>query len=341
MTAAAGPARLDIPLDRPGRSFGALRVPWSDDRSAYGQIVMPVAVIANDDGPTVLLTGGLHGDEYEGQIALGRLARSLDPQRVRGRLIILSCANPSAALAGRRTSPLDGGNLARLFPGDPGGGPTSQIAEGITRLLLPEADSLIDFHSGGSSLEYLPCAFGRLPEDAALAEKTIDLLLAFGAPLTAVVRRPEARGTLVATALESGIVAMATELGGCGGVTAQTLAIAEEGLLRALAHLGVIGPQVSPAPTRLLTVESAHFLRSPGRGLFEPAFNLGDMVVSGDLAGHLSDPQRPDRIPEEIMFPSGGMVLCRRVPAMVEPGDVLVHLAEDTARDRLVQPRSF
>lgn len=341
MTAPAGPARLDIPLDRPGRNFGALRVPWSDDRSAYGQIVIPVVVIANGNGSTVLLTAGLHGDEYEGQIALGKLARSLDPQRVRGRLIILPCANPAAALAGRRTSPLDGGNLARLFPGDPGGGPTSQIAEGITRLLLPEADGLIDFHSGGGTLEYLPCAFGRLPDDPALTKKTIDLLLAFGAPLTAVVRRPEARGTLVAAALEMGIAAMATELGGCGGVTARTLAIAEKGLQRALAHLGVIDVQEKPVPTRLLAVDSAHFLRSPGRGLFAPAFDLGDTVTAGGLAGHLSDPQRPDRAPEEIAFPSGGMVLCRRVPAMAEPGDVLVHLAEDIDRERLVQPRSF
>jgi len=267
---------------------------------------------------------------------LGALARSLAPEKVSGRVIIVPCANPAAALAGRRTSPLDGGNLARLFPGDPQGGPTSQLAEGLTRLLLPEADFLVDFHSGGSTLDYLPCAFGRLPPDAALAERVLNLLTAFGAPATAVVRRPEARGTLVATALAQGVVAMATELGGGGGVTLETVAMAEQGLLRTLAHMGILDSPGKTPRTRLLAVEAAHFVRSPGRGLFEPAFALGQQVAPGDLAGRLSDPERPDRPPEEIVFAAGGMVLCRRVPAIVEPGDVLAHLGEDIDRDALI-----
>src|SRR5207302_483256 len=71
---------------------------------------------------------GNHGDEYEGQVALGRLIRELDPAEVQGRIIILPSANFPAAMAGSRTSPLDQGNLNRSFPGDPTGGPTAQIA---------------------------------------------------------------------------------------------------------------------------------------------------------------------------------------------------------------------
>jgi predicted deacylase len=323
-------------LDQPGRSSGAMRLPFSDDRSAYGQIVIPIVVIKNGEGPTALLTGGVHGDEYEGQIVLGTLARTLAPEAIQGRVIIVPCANPAASVAGRRTSPQDGGNLARLFPGNPDGGPTSQIADGITRLLLPEADFLVDFHSGGSTLEYLPCAFGRLPAEPALAEKVLDLLLAFGAPITAVVRRPEARGTLVSTALEMGVAAMATELGGGGGVTGDTIAIAERGLMRALAHMGIVEPGEAPPSSRLMAIESEHFVRSPGRGLFEPTFMLGERVEPGDLAGRLCAPERPDRDPEEIVFPAGGTVLCRRVPTMTEPGDVLVHLGEDISRETLL-----
>lgn len=336
MTTKSGPARLDIPLDRPGRTVGALRLPWSHDRSAYGQIVVPIIVVKNGDGPTALLTAGIHGDEYEGQIALGSLARALRPESISGRVIILPCANPAASLAGRRTSPLDGGNLARLFPGDANGGPTSQLAEGISRLLLPEADFLVDFHSGGSTLEYLPCAFGRLPSDPVLADRALDLLMAFGAPATAVVRRPEARGTLVAEALEQGVVAMATELGGAGGVTRETVGIAEQGLSRALAHMGILPANSLPPQTRLLAVEAEHFVRSPGRGLFEPTFTLGQHVDVGAVAGRLSDPERPDRPTEEIVFTASGTVICRRVPAMVEPGDVLVHLGQDVDRATLL-----
>ncbi|CAH1678098.1 putative N-alpha-acetyl-L-2,4-diaminobutyric acid deacetylase [Hyphomicrobiales bacterium] len=334
-----GPARLDIPLDGPGRTIGALRLPWSHDRSAYGQIVIPVIVINGGPGPTVLCTGGVHGDEYEGPIVLGALARDLKSEDIKGRLIIVPTANPPAALAGRRTSPIDGGNLARLFPGEANGTLTSQIAEGITRLLLPEADYLLDFHSGGSTLDYLPCAFGRLPADKALAARVLDLLAAFGAPVTAVVKRPEAKGTLVATALDLGVVAMATELGGSGGVTRQTVAIAAAGLRRALTHIGILRDSVSgadSAATRLLAVGGEHFLRSPGRGLFAPAFMLGDTVAAGDVAGWLSDPERPERAPEPLHFAAAGLVICRRVPTLAEPGDVLVHLGEDTTPDALV-----
>ena len=341
--AATGLARLDIPLDQPGRHIGALRLPWSHDRSAYGQIIIPVVVIKGGPGPTVLCTGGVHGDEYEGPIVLGALARELKPQDVRGRLIIVPTANPPAALAGRRTSPIDGGNLARLFPGEANGSPTSQIAEGITRLLLAEADYLVDFHSGGSTLDYMPCAFGRLPSDRDLAARVLGLLAAFGAPLTAVVKRPEAKGTLVAAALDAGVVAMATELGGSGGVTRQTVAIAANGLRRALRHMGIFPADTAPARTpeapltRLLAVGGEHFLRAPGRGLFEPAFMLGDSVAAGDVAGWLSDPERPDRTPEPLYFAAAGLVICRRVPALVEPGDVLVHLGADTTHEALIK----
>ena len=68
---------------------------------------------------------GNHGDEYEGEIALGRLIRRLDPARVRGEITILPMANVPAVMAARRRSPLDNGNLNRAFPGSPGGTPPS------------------------------------------------------------------------------------------------------------------------------------------------------------------------------------------------------------------------
>jgi predicted deacylase len=332
----SGPARLDLDPGTPGRTTGALRLPWSHDGSAYGQLVVPVTVLNGGRGPTALLTAGIHGDEYEGQIALARLARELDPARLAGRLVIVPTALPPAALAGRRTSPVDGGNLARLFPGDPAGPQTAQLAEGIVRLLLALADLVVDLHSGGSTLEYLPCAWGRLPADPGLAARTLDLLVAFDAPLTAVVRRPEARGTLVATALEAGIPAIATELGGGGGVTPSTVAAAVRGVRRVLAAAGILPPAEPARGTRLLAVEGGHFVRAPGRGLFEPTVALGDRVPPGGSVGVLHDPERPGRETEAVHATDGGLAICRRVPAMAAPGDVLLHTAADVTRDALL-----
>ena len=134
-----------------------------------------------------------------------------------------------------------------------------------------------------------------------------------------------------------GVAAMATELGGGGGVTADTIAIAERGLMRTLAHMGVLAPDAAPATSRLLAIESDHFVRAPGRGLFEPAFMLGQRVERGRPGGSPQQyPDRPDREPEDIFFAAGGTVLCRRVPTLCEAGDVLVHLGEDIDRETLL-----
>ncbi|MFC4669251.1 succinylglutamate desuccinylase/aspartoacylase family protein [Seohaeicola nanhaiensis] len=146
----------DIDFDREGVQFGTLRLPHSVHRSAYGHIAIPIAVVAKGSGPTVLLTGGVHGDEYEGPVALARLAREIDPDQVRGRIIIVPTMNHPAFVAGTRTSPIDGINLNRTFPGKRDGTATEMIAHYITTELLPRADCLIDLHAGGSSLQYLP-----------------------------------------------------------------------------------------------------------------------------------------------------------------------------------------
>ena len=81
--------------------------------------------------------GGVHGGEYEGQIAIANLARALQAKDIRGRVILLPMANAPAATAGLRTSPIDEGNLNRLFPGDPAGTPSQIIAHYIETQLLP------------------------------------------------------------------------------------------------------------------------------------------------------------------------------------------------------------
>src|SRR5690349_5753333 len=108
------------------------------------ELPIPVACIKKGDGPRVLLMAGNHGDEYEGQVALGKLIRSLEAEEVCGGIIILPSANFPAAAAGMRTSPLDEGNLNRSFPGDPYGGPTAQIADYIESVLLPQCDFVFD-----------------------------------------------------------------------------------------------------------------------------------------------------------------------------------------------------
>jgi len=99
-----------IPLHDDGAHHGFLRLPYSRDDSAWGSVMIPITVIKNGVGPTALLTGANHGDEYEGPIALMELAVTLKPEDIEGRVIIVPAMNYPAFRAGTRTSPIDRGN---------------------------------------------------------------------------------------------------------------------------------------------------------------------------------------------------------------------------------------
>ncbi len=146
----------EVDFEAEAKQSGYLRVPHSVHRSAYGWIPVPVTCIRNGNGPTLLILAGCHGDEYEGQIAVSGLARTLTAECIRGRVILLPTVNAPAAQAGLRTSPIDDGNLNRSFPGNPTGTPTEMIAHYIEEGLLPLTDYSVDLHSGGSSLFYPP-----------------------------------------------------------------------------------------------------------------------------------------------------------------------------------------
>ncbi|CAN7489284.1 hypothetical protein [Aminobacter sp. LjRoot7] len=98
----AGETRIwtTLDFDRDGKQHDWLRLPFSTDQSAYGVIPIPITCIRNGVGPTALLIAGNHGDEYEGQVALGKLARRLEPLDMRGRILILPALNYPAVVAG-------------------------------------------------------------------------------------------------------------------------------------------------------------------------------------------------------------------------------------------------
>ncbi len=330
----------EIDFDRDGKQHGFLRLPYSVHRSAYGWIPIPIAQIGNTGGngtgPRVLLMAGNHGDELEGQVALGKLIRSLEPDEVRGQIIILPSANFPAAMAGMRTSPLDQGNLNRSFPGDPTGGPTAQIAYYIESELLPRVEFVLDIHSGGSSLAYIASTLGRRPETPQALERAAELMRVFGAPIGYLVSGGGwGDHTLTAAAARVGIGHMGTELAGGGQVTPAALRIAEGGVRRLLHALGALETPPPPAEftTRLMQVSGQdYYCYAPEAGLFEPLVELGAEIDAGTAAGAIHPHDTPWREPAIARFSRPGTVICQRVPGRVERGDCLYHLATDLVR---------
>ncbi|MGH7153886.1 MAG: N-alpha-acetyl diaminobutyric acid deacetylase DoeB, partial [Acetobacteraceae bacterium] len=188
------PVAANIAFDTDGVQHGFLRLPHSRDDSAWGSVMIPIAVIRNGDGPTALLIGANHGDEYEGPIALFDLARSLAAEAIQGRVIVLPAMNYPAFRAGTRTSPIDRGNLNRSFPGRPDGTITEKIADYVTRELLPMADVVLDIHSGGRTLDFLPFAAAHVLADAAQGARCMAAVKAFGAPYSMRMREIDAVG---------------------------------------------------------------------------------------------------------------------------------------------------
>jgi predicted deacylase len=326
--------RCFVDFERDGKQISHLQLPYSSNSSAYGWIGIPMAVIRNGAGPTLYLGAGNHGDEYEGQITLARLIRELDPGSIRGRLIILPATNLPAAMAGQRCSPIDGGNLNRSFPGDPDGPPTAAIAHFVETVLMPMCDALLDLHSGGKTLDYIPSAMTRRQgaDDPLLAAK-LAALKAFRAPIAYLGTDLREDRTILAAADRAGIVGIGTELGGAGTVTLETLEVARTGVRNLLAHFGLMekspGDAQGVEPRLMVVGGSDYYVHAPARGLFEPAFELGDQVRAGQTAGYIhliDDPATPAL---EVPFRGAGTVICKRPILQVERGDCLAHLATD------------
>jgi len=323
---------LDFELD--GKQFGNIELGFSDNRHAFAKIPVPVVCIKNGTGPTLLVSAGNHGDEYEGQVILRRLVHQLAADHIQGRLILLPALNYPAMLDDARLSPLDQGNMNRSFPGIESGPPTAAIAHYVTSQLLPLADAGIDLHSGGSCAYYLPCAFLCLADDADMTKRNLALVDAFNAPLTFVVDGKGSATGFDPIANQAGVPFISTELCGGANVDVEATAIGWCGVHNVMRHLGIVdGEPAAGTPTRFVNgIDGSGYLSAPFSGIFEPCHQLGDSVAAGDVAGRLYPTEEVEREPLELAFDRAGLVMVRRNGARVIRGDHLFMVASEMER---------
>lgn len=324
MTSSLRPSPIapTVDFDKDGVQHGFLRLPYSRDDSAWGSVMIPICVIRNGAGPTALLSGGNHGDEYEGPLALYDLARTLDPKQVSGTVIIVPAMNYPAFRAGTRTSPIDKGNMNRSFPGRPDGTVTEKIADYFQRELLPRADLVFDFHSGGRTLDFVPfCAAHTVP-DKALEQKAFDAVAAFSAPFSMRMIEIDSVGMYDTAAEEMGKVFVSTELGGGGTSRAQTVRIARRGILNVLRHAGIVEGALEKSPTQWLDMPSGDcFSFAEEDGMIETMVDLGEPVKEGSVLARIHSTGRTGIAPLEIRAKMSGMLAARHFPGLVKAGD--------------------
>lgn len=324
----------NVDLAKAGKQVGFLAAPHSRNDSGWGSARFPLAVIRNGSGPTVFFTGGNHGDEYEGPIALTRLIQNLDPARVQGSVIVMPYLNAPAVAAGTRLSPIDGVNMNRAFPGERDGTVTRMIADYLTRHVLPRADVVCDIHSGGKTMYFSP--FGAIHDldDKALMKRAQEALVAFDPPIALILRELDAEGMIDSEVEGKGKVFVTTELGGGGTTTRATLDVAEHGIMNLLKHFGVLeGKPVRRAsrglaPSRMMTMPDAAYVIADHGGLLEMLVDIDQAVREGQEIARIYQVDRPGEAPVVYRASCDGVLLGRAHPCLIKPGDFLAMVAQ-------------
>jgi predicted deacylase len=250
----------------------------------------PLIVVAGrEPGPAACLIAGIHGDEYEGPAALWRVLEQLDPGKLRGRVAAVPVAHGAAFAAATRSSPIDGVNLARSFPGDPNGTITQRLAYDLFQTVVRSADILVDLHSGGTRLAFVQVAGFYGPGDGfadELAARSLGLAQAMGLPW--IWRLPPRAGVLSFEAACAGIAVTGCEAGGRGGCLEGDVAAYARGVLGVLADQGLIErPANLPPPPDYTHFLDGDFAPAPVSGFLEPVAALGERLCTGGLLARI------------------------------------------------------
>jgi predicted deacylase len=322
-----------IRYDQQGKQRSHLSIPYSHNLGGWANLLVPICVIANGDGPTVLLMAGNHGDEYPGQVAIMKLWRELQAADISGKLILIPTLSSPAAKAGTRLSPLDGRNFNRCFPGNPLGTPSEMLAHYLSSVLFPMADIVIDLHTGGRSMNFVPCAHMHLVPDRAQRDAMILATEAFLTDITFLYTDIAGTGLLPAEAERQGKIVITTELGGGEPVLASLHRLCQSGLRNVLRHCGVLRGDVQPRqrPARWVqALDREDYRFAPESGLYENCVELGEDVRKGDVLGQVHFLEQPDRDPIPVVAHSDGVLISNRGPSIVGQGDCVACLAHDT-----------
>ena len=281
-------------------------------------IDVPVHVFrAVEPGPTLLLMGGMHGDEVNGIETIRRLVRRELLQPLRGSIIAIPILNIYGFLNFSRDVP-DGKDVNRSFPGFPRGSLAGRVAHRFMREIMPLIDYGIDFHTGGAARSNYPQVRGLLgvdPEVDAMAA-------AFSAPFTlhAALRA----GSLREAAHGLGKRVIVYETGESLRLDEPGIEEAAAGTLRVMHHLGLA--HEAPGPARPSIVCRRHtWLRARFAGLFRAHVENGQFVEKGQIYGSVADPYGQQTV--RLESPLSGYVIGLNYMPVVNQGDALLHIA--------------
>ena len=273
---------------------------------------IPFSIIhGGTPGPVLALIAGTHGMEYAPILALQRVRREIDPASLTGTVVLVHVANMPSFL-GRTiySSPADGKNLNRVFPGTADGTLSERIAETITREVIGRATHVIDIHCGDGNESLRPYVYWITTGAKEVADASRQLALASGFDHIVVDRgRPTdpARSVYLSnTAILRGKPALTVESGYLAATDEASIARIERAVAGWLRELKM-RPQGPPPVSAPVWIEKSEVLTSAATGMFYPAVERGHSVAAGTLVGRITDFH--GNVLQEVTAPFAGVVL--------------------------------
>lgn len=308
--------QLEAVVAKPGERVYGTHDLILDGQSTY----VPIFLINGaHDGPTLAVTGGIHGAEYASIEAALRLGQSLDPATLHGRAIVVPVVSmPAYKARSIYIVPLDGKNLNRQFPGDAEGTASEQLAHWLTFNVIKQADYYIDLHGGDMNEALVPFTIFQKIGDEATNAKSLELAQVFGIPYLV---GSEVKGSTVSAAALLGVPGILPESGGQGIWEPHHIRTLTEGLERVMRHLKMTeGPEPEERPSKVMN--QFVWLRSDHDGAYYPSVKVGDTVTEGQSVGRVAGFDGATRQP--ITAPVSGTVLFLVSSLAINKGDPLL-----------------
>lgn len=325
-------AHCTIDLTSEGKSSGYIQIGDSTNTSGWANHCVPIISIKNGSGPRLLLLAGNHGDEYEGQIVATELSRRLQPSEISGQVIIIPCLSLEASQRGNRLWS-SGANFNRIFPGKENGTIEEKLAFFLSQDLFPSCDVVVDMHSGGRSMAFIPSSNMVWVSDTNLRKVMLSNMLAWNTEYHMIGGEQPSTdpySLLPGDVVRQGKSLSTGEFGGCGWAPAETIGITRDGLHNFMRALGILRGEYKTrkesglAEAKILDFRTTDsFVTAPSDGIYENCVDLEDEVNEGDLVGKVHDFNHPDRTPIPVYATRSGVISVVRGYPPVRTGDVV------------------
>ncbi|MGB3150694.1 MAG: succinylglutamate desuccinylase/aspartoacylase family protein [Maribacter sp.] len=289
------------------------------------KIEVPVIVErANEEGPNILITGGIHGNEINGIEIVRQLISKKYNKPEKGMVICIPVVNVFGFLNQKRQFP-DGRDLNRVFPGSSRGSLASRFAYHIIKEIAPLVDYCIDYHTGGDSRFNAPQVRIGKHDSASLA-----LAEVFGAPF--IVKSARREKSFRATLHKLNKKILLYEGGKSLHIDNQITESGVNGALRVMQHLDMRDFTNELAHSaeeykEAVVIDNSSWIRAKFSGMLHPMVEIGQKVEKGTILGSISDPF--GYFERTVKSTHAGYVICVNQSPIVNQGDGIFHISRN------------